>query len=372
MKLQNLVGNPANRAWYYVPTPRLTSDSSPYQLGFEHGKAFRHVIQTLLRDKVRKLNFDRNLEELTAPIEARRNWLKNTFPDEYQENEGIAAGAEVSPLLTLFYNYYLGQGFPKNIPNVNIPHCTGFCMPGKYTDSGTICGNNCDDDAVYFLLEYTGTHWPKYIMATWFGMVGGFGGMNEFGLYIGDTGASILRQDDRLGPEHYTPSMMVFNLVLRYCKNVDEAVKLIARDDVMGHSNHILADVSGKACVVEKALAVSLTSYEITEKFAIGNFFHSEAKRDPDALKRLFKNQPGTESRYLSMLHHIEQSPRPFTAQRGKEIMASTYKARPEVKNYASVCNWHTQITYVALPQKKTIHISGKSPTDSNWLEYKF
>jgi hypothetical protein len=303
-------------------------------------------------------------------LQDRRQWLKENFPAEYAENEGIAAGAQVNPLLTLFSAYYFGLGFPVNIPNVNIPHCTSFCVPAG--SGPAILGSNCDDESLYFFLEYTGSHWYRHVQGIWPGIVGGFGGMNEHGLFIGGTGGSIAHPDDRLGPTHYTPSLMVFNLVLRYCKTIDEAINLISRSDVMGHSNHLLADVSGKAVVVEKALAAALDTYEITKPHALGNFFHSDLREHPSAIHRLFELHPDTHSRYLAMCRELDNRPKPFTVEAAKAIMSSHHKGRPEVKNYASVCNWNTQISYVAVPQHKTLCISGKFPHDNNWLDYKF
>ena len=167
---------------------------------------------------------------------------------------------EIGPLYDRLEDYHAAHDVSHFIldllPGVSWNGCTAFAAWGAHTSNGhLLAGRNFDfdggpdfdkDKMVIFFKPEKGY---GFISVSWPGMVGVVSGMNEKHIYVSINAGSS--QDNRnVG----TPSCFVARKVLQCAASIDEAVSIIAKEQVFVSDSFFIADGnSGTAVVVEKS-----------------------------------------------------------------------------------------------------------------------
>lgn len=360
-----------NLAHIYNGIEWVRTKGGAYEVGCQHGMAMKSL--ALYQYGQHLPHFHEPLtKEKKEQLCKRETWLKKEFPAEREEVEGIAVSIGENPLRVLLFCHQLGRRFPG--PKDEVGACTGIVL--RDTGLGPLCGNTLDDCGGYFVHVHEGSQWPKHAVIQLAGAAGGWGGMNEWGLYVANSsgGVSFDRPTPPPSPEHAVPSLMTKLLIVRYCRTVPEAVQMLKRPDILGHGHYLIADTDGHIAMVEKYSTDG--PYEVPvhgSPFIMGNISAYDLHSDAERLRR--ENPPDPQNgdkwgRFESMKQLSANIDTP-SIEKLQEILRSHYQALPEY-SCSSVCNEETAVAMIGLPSEKRLMVAGRPPCQQHFIEINF
>lgn len=219
-----------------------TVNGDHYQMGFEEGRAFRHIIHALVHC-FRRHSFDpvEKTHELEPQLRLMRDAEEALCPWVFEEMKGVAAGAEMDLLWVRRIHYRIWNYVPEVKPEPPSA-CTAVGMLSA--KDGVVVGGNLDDPRfMYYLIRRRPERGIPHLMAAWPGAGWGHNGMNAEGLCVAQ--ASLGSYSRRLvdeGAPRLLASMLT-RLILQSCGTVPEALDLLRR--VKGESNLVIGDKHG-------------------------------------------------------------------------------------------------------------------------------
>lgn len=241
----------------------LTVTGTPYEMGYQHGVAYREDIRRYTAERVglvcsgRWSGHELPRAEVLALAEACLPAHEAYAPDLMAELHGLAAATDLSlgELLivggftdfvdTVYNTYRQRQAAVERLP---IDDCTAFIVPDAHTADGAgFFGQTWDmhDTATEFviLLHTQPTHGPASFIFTTVGCVGQIG-LNSAGIAIGIN--NLLGADGQLG---VTWPFVVRNVLAQ--TNLADALACITEAPLAGAHNYLLFDKTGHGYNIE-------------------------------------------------------------------------------------------------------------------------
>lgn len=274
-----------------MPSLRVLEVSgTPYQMGYQHGKAYAQQIRELAAERLhlssdetwtgRCLPRQRVLTLAEACLEAHHVYS----PTLMQELEGMAdaTGLSLAELViangfTDFIDVIYNADDPITVPAVRGNECTAFLVHGEMTDTGQgFLGQTWDMHAsatpYVILLRGNPSHAPAFLMFTITGCVG-MVGMNEAGIAVGIN--NLMGADGRPG----VTWPFVCRKVLEQT-TLDDALACILSANLAGAHNYLLMDANGRGYNIE-AMSTVYHVEDLREGVLVhANRCHAEATRE--------------------------------------------------------------------------------------------
>lgn len=269
-----------------MPRIRLLEvGGTPYQMGYQHGKAFQKAICKLAEERIR-LSCDDTWTGRTLPREQVLQLATICLEEHYryvpelmQELEGMAdaTGLGLAELIiangfTDFTDVIYNAGEPLSSAPARVGNeCTTFMVSGKTTSEGLgFLGQTWDmhETATPHVLLLRGhpKHEPAFLMFTLTGCVGMIG-MNEAGISIGIN--NLLGADGQPG----VTWPFVCRKVLAQT-NLDDGLNALLSANLAGAHNYMLADSTGRGYSIE-AMSTTLHIEELQD----GSIVHANCCR---------------------------------------------------------------------------------------------
>lgn len=248
----------------------LTLKGSPYEFGFTHGTAFRELIRSYAKERLRlagepdwtggrRSSRERVLELAEACVEHHHAFS----PALFEELEGLSAATD----LTLAELIVVG-GFTDFIDTVaatsaadaqplGINECTAFLVPGaRMADGAGAFAQTWDmhegSSESLVLLRGFPDGAPAFEALTTAGAVGMIG-MNEAGLVVGIN--NLMGADGRPG---VTWPFVVREMLTK--ETLEDALEVLSRAHLAGGHNYLVMDATGAGANVEAMATVSHTT----------------------------------------------------------------------------------------------------------------
>jgi predicted choloylglycine hydrolase len=211
----------------------VTLSGSPYQLGYEHGRALRPLVDAAVRYESRRHAHLPPPAVDTTPVE---RLVSATAPALLEELQGIADGAGLPFDLLLAVNLQV------------LHYCTVIAFPRAV--EGPLLGKNLDFPLyayqVLFTVQPEDGHSFTHVGCA--GSVASYGGLNRAGLATGH--AAVLLRDAPLTAG--MPLAFLRRLALQHAASTHEAVALVGEHEAWQMGDNLLfLDRAGDAAVVE-------------------------------------------------------------------------------------------------------------------------
>lgn len=241
----------------------LKLKGSPFEIGFQHGQAYRDEIRRYTEDRVSLVqqgqwsgDIKLSREDVLTLAEACLPAHEVYAPDLMDEMRGLSAATDLSLAELIIVSGFTDfvdavySEFQKSEPldpMLAIDDCTAFIIPDALADGAGFYGQTWDmhDSATEFviLLQVQPENQPASLVFTSTGCVGQIG-MNEHGLAIGIN--NLLGADGQIG----VCWPFVVRKVLQQ-DNLDDALACITDAPLAGAHNYLLFDASGHGYNVE-------------------------------------------------------------------------------------------------------------------------
>lgn len=222
--------------------PIETVKGSHYEMGLQHGRAYRHVIIGNVHVFALRHSFQGADDELDAALAPLRASNEHFAPWVFEELRGIAEGSGVP--LPHIVRMHLRVW--NNVPCKELPAessgCTGIGFIG---DEGVIVGGTLDDPRqCEVLLRRLPENGIGHIQVTWAGVGWGHNGVNAAGLFVAQSSVGsttpLLPVIDA-GPRLH--GSMASRILLETCEDVPQALEALER--LNSSDNFVLADARG-------------------------------------------------------------------------------------------------------------------------------
>lgn len=365
-----------------MPTQPLTLSGSFYDIGYQHGQAFKEAIQDFAEKRVQYSQTEywtgRNLSEASVLALARACLVEHEAyaPELMQELRGMADASEVSLEALLIVNgftdfidtvYAVGDILKAESPLVSsIPHaednCTAFLIPNARTQEHKgIFGQTWDMNpaAKSFVRTIKGIpdNSPQFITFTIAGCIGMIG-MNEFGITVGIN--NILGGDGQIG--------IMWPFVIRKIlqqNNIQDALRCITEAKLAGAHNYMLMDAEGSAYSVEAMSSVcQVTALEDQEIIHTNHCLYEPTLRVER--KREAVSQKSSEDRYRNAVNYIQEMDtigiedlKRLTA----DVDAICLHHKPELQ--LETCG-----AVIAQPADRSFWVVAGSPDENEYVKY--
>lgn len=221
--------------------PIETARGSPYEMGRQHGRLYRHVIHANVAEWSKRHSFQGSDEAIDAAIKPQRVLQEELCPWVFDELRGIADGSEVDYQWILRMHLRVWNAAPRTDYAAQYG-CTAIGMITE--DAGVAVGGTLDDPrSSYVLIRRIPKNGLAHVMTTWAGTAWGHNGTNEAGLGLAQASLG--------GIEGPAPSVsrkgllqgMYGRIALETCATVAETLALADRFHAGG--SDVLGDAGG-------------------------------------------------------------------------------------------------------------------------------
>lgn len=370
----------------YVVTER---SGTPREIGFAHGREYRHGIARLMHEYLQAHTCHRGgelLERLReSSLEFHREVMGGFFDEVCEEAAGISEGSGVPEQKVILFNLHAWPALwvhaqPDHVlrnfpfaPGVRIEaavpadHCSS--MGVSDSDRGPLVAGNLDDTAMSYRLEITRPNKGyAHVDLGRLGMAGCSRCMNEAGLAVGVSSLWPLCDD---WAKIDAPGIVNFDLVVRaiiqHCATVNEALDVIR--DWPAQVNLVLGDASGDIARIEMSLLGNWITRPQAGWIAATNHYAA-----PEARKALAQHgldwdhstQPtrgsNTNERYARYEELMSSKEGRFTLACVKSVVAD-HQGWPR-----SICNPGSTSTIAVVREKKFL-VADKAPCSNTYQE---
>ena len=352
----------------------VAAGGSWYEIGLAEGRSQRPAVKYTIYRYAKYHAGSPGLRSLPELAERVAGFLGEHHPEELAELNGIADGAGVDPALLMAANFpgawkaVAGEvAGPEPSPSEG---CSNILFPDS--EWGPLLGGTLDDDPIRFILTARPTDGIDFCCIVWPGKVAGtWGGMNAAGLAVCGASAHALREENRpettgriAGLSGHLPQ----KVLLRSCRNLDEALDCLSRPDILVSANFSVMDSSGRGVQVQGTEKDGTTPrvFEMSDDRGMchGNFFPWEIP--PDEYGE-FPDRQDAFSRYLAMVDGIERYRGRYSVDGMKEILTE-HPGDPEKKH--TVCNDATIVAMIAAPVQKRLLFASRPPCVHGFEDY--
>jgi len=310
----------------------VTVRGSHYQMGLEHGKAFRDEIL---------FNIDRmhiwggvsgNETACHALLQRQYDAVADYAPDVFEEIEGIAAGAGVEPETIKLMTFRAWNHFPSL--------CTAVGM--KDSSGKVYIGGNIDDPAeCYVLMRHEPSDAYNYVDMRWAGAAWGCNGINEKGFGYTLAGLWDTEHFEDPLPAVHIPTGIVHRTLLSKCATVAEAIEVLSEARVRW--NTVLGDAKGNLAMAQCMGSVMGIEYpdDPGNNGLVGSSNHAFRRELIDAMAKQGKTpgaQPGSLDR-RRVIEGLRADPNVgWTLNDLQNVLRNHDNYRPG-EGYPSICN---------------------------------
>lgn len=237
----------------------LTLRGTPYEMGFQHGKAYKADIRRYTAERIHLVTQGHwsgtrqmHKADVIALAEKMMPAHEDYAPDLVEEMRGISAttGLSLGELIIVsgFTDFVdTVYGLHQTAERVPLDDCTAFIVPDCAADGRGFFGQTWDmhDTATEFviLLRIENPDKPNALVFTTTGCLGQIG-MNDAGLAIGIN--NLMAADGQIG---VTWPFVVRKVLQQH--NADDGLRVLLEAPLAGGHNFLLFDKSGKGYNVE-------------------------------------------------------------------------------------------------------------------------
>ncbi len=346
-----------------MPLPIETFSGTHYEMGVQHGRAFRHAVHATVANTLRHdfeesdAELDAGLSEVRASNLAFAPWLE-------EELRGIAEGSGVDYALIERLHLRVWNNVPR--ARRAAPACTSMGM--RTADAGVIVGGNLDDPRTgYALVRRLPQNGLAHVMITWIGAAWGHNGMNAAGLSVAQSSLGGYQPEPpRPDTAVYLRGSLGTRLLLEHCRDVPAALDLLRK--IRLESSYVLGDAAGNLVACQ-----CLGGFEpvVQEADAHGGMvFSTNHIHMPELLERLAQAgcQPDIAEhsavRFAAVARARDQLPRTLAA---FQSILRSHDGYPH-----SVCRDATAFSTFCLPQRMptVFNLADRPPCRNAFYEY--
>jgi isopenicillin-N N-acyltransferase-like protein len=217
--------------------PIETVRGTPYEMGLQHGRAYRHVIHANVHVYSMRHTFQGSDAALDAGLKPCRDAERRRAPWVFEELRGIAEGSGVDyPWIERMHLRVWGF-----VPKAELcaTGCTGIGMISK--SDGVLVGGTLDDPRQsYVLLRRIPRDRIPHVLLMWAGACFGHNGVNAAGLVVAESSLG------RCTPEWPKRGPLFTNAarwLLEACETVPQAVARLKK--LRPHTSIVIGDAKG-------------------------------------------------------------------------------------------------------------------------------
>jgi len=211
------------------PMPIETVRGSHYEMGLQHGRAWRHVIHASVHAWALRHDFQGTDEAADKALEPVREGDRTFAPWVFDELRGIAEGSGVPPA----WIERMHMRVWNRVPRTGLPAREGGCTGiGMLAEGGAVLvGGTLDDPRqCYVLIRRVPARGIPHVMVQWAGAGWGHNGVNAAGLCIAESSLGgttpELRCDD---PRPRVRGSMTGRILLETCEDAPQAIEALRR-----------------------------------------------------------------------------------------------------------------------------------------------
>jgi len=244
-----------------------TVSGTPYEMGLQQGKIFKHVIKADLHQSAMRHHFQGSDEYLRKSKEVSRNLNKEIAPWIEEEMLGVSEGSGIDVEWLHLLNLRIWETpnltYDKNSDTpkpsiIDSSGCTAFGMITK--EDGVVIGGNLDDQRYpYALIRRIPKVGLAHVTVARVGGIWNQNGMNEAGLFMAADGMGKHPDFIDSDPAPLPANGTIKRLILQTCHTVDEAIELI-RKSRTSH-NFVLGDAQGNLAAVQVMVSLFDVQY---------------------------------------------------------------------------------------------------------------
>ncbi len=301
----------------------LKASGTPYEVGYEHGQAYREDIRRYTAERVQLVCDGQwsggplSRADVLAIAEACLPDHQTYAPALYQELQGLAAATDLSLAeliivggFTDFVDAVYNSTRPKNEHPARLPidDCTAFIIPDSAASGAGFFGQTWDmhDTATEFviLLDVQPDDAPRSLVFTTTGCLGQIG-MNAHGICVGIN--NLLGADGQIG----VTWPFVVRKVLQQ-DNLTDALACITEAKLAGAHNYLLFDKTGHGYNVE-----AMSTHHVITPLAGEPLIHTNHCLLPETLQHSQARPPDAQASSEARLSRAELllGKRPLTIQ---------------------------------------------------------
>jgi hypothetical protein len=335
----------------------VTVTGTPYEMGFQHGRAFRHVIRGNVHVYSMRHTFQGADEELNTGLADIRQAEQTHAPWVFDELRGIADGSGVEYAWIERMHLQVWGLVPKK--SYTPGHgCTSIGMRAE--EFGLIVGGTLDDPRqCEVLIRRLPRDGIPHIQVSWAGAAWGHNGMNAAGLSVASSSAG----DVRPKPDSVNELCSISRVILQTCQRAGEALEVLKR--MRTRNSFVVGDAAGQLLAFQGIGAFQ--AHEVVTGDLV--FFTNHAVMP--ALKEALHAggheihvEESSVARYETLTRAAAILPR--TLETVKALLRS-HDAFPR-----SICNDGTVMASVAMPQSKKpcLLVADKPPCRNEFISY--
>lgn len=237
-----------------MKVPIETVRGTPYEMGLQHGRIFRHVIHANIAQFAMRHTFEGSDELLDETLAGQRAIQEEMCSWAFEELRGIAEGSGVD----LPWIERMHMRIWNILPNQPYPGDAGGCtIIGMKTPDGVAVAGVLDDPRPsYVLLRRIPKDGIPNISTVWAGTCWGHNGCNEAGLSMAQASGGHFEGAKMPVPDVQLRIEMVLRMMLQTCGTVPEALA-VAKDRRQGCSL-VLGDAKGNLVLHQEAAVAAV------------------------------------------------------------------------------------------------------------------
>ena len=339
----------------------ITLRGTPFERGFQHGKAFADEIRSLIERECALGLGGMPRGQVEAVRDNMVAYLQKYEPQMVEEIKGVAAGSGTAPEEIFEMNSLSAIGALAS-------GCTNIIL--EQSDDGPVLGKTSDigEDYRYYLLQRV---YPDegyaFLGVGWVGSLWPEAGINEQGVVIGQSSAPI--QPDQRG--YGIPTLLYPRLSLLRCANTEEVIALSEARDMAGKGLNIaVLDRNGEGVILERSgtkQAVRRSERGIV--FCTNHFVSEEMQGmiplSVPGVSGLRENSEGRFRRLGSAFAHQEP---PYPVSLLKRLLSS-HEDEGGVCQHVSI-QMTTHYAFLLYPEKREMWITDGPPCENEFVRY--
>jgi len=328
-------------------------EGSYYDLGFEIGRTHTELIRFIVL-RYATYHAPAPRPGMCPQLEEALAYLRERFPWAVEEIRGYGEGSGIGFEEMAFFFCF---GFGRE----GLLSCSNIAFSDS--DHGPLLAGNLDDPPWHHLVSFVpeDSHAATFVHIP--GMPCAWGGMNERGLCISGSSASLPPRYGR-PPEPSREQAWTRYLTVRFllhrASSVEEALGLFREQDFAGAGNYIFLDSSGRGVVLEKVGSLELGMREMEGGWvACGNLFPSKVGEEDLEDEGLSRALSGAGGGGGGGPHTLEAARAVLTSHGGDPGKMET------------VCNDGTSCSMICLPAEGRVLFAHRLPCQNEFEEYR-
>ncbi|MFB3883798.1 MAG: C45 family autoproteolytic acyltransferase/hydrolase [Thermodesulfobacteriota bacterium] len=241
--------------------PVVFLSGSDYEMGFQYGRQAAQYIEMLKYASWVEVLQEQDREGVLNSLRRLRHYIDNDTPEAIEQIRGIVDGCKATGFEISFDDVMVINCVPKKMPQHGpsgdkkeeppLEECSVFAAWGSATKDGRLVFGDSKDSVfnhqvVIVAFPGKGNHYMTGVRA---GELSEHFAMSNRGLFIG-TGKNPCKREVDLG--YGLPKPFFIQHMLRFAQDATEAKDLFLSREFPSPTNFIIADVKGRAYVVER------------------------------------------------------------------------------------------------------------------------